>query len=328
MPRLLAVDGNSLAHRAWHAIRGSDDEVGHFVTGGFVSMLATAWSYGPFDGVVIAFDSPDNQRKRDFPEYKANRVDDHDLRPHLQTLRQHLTDCGFTVATQDGLEGDDVLAAVTDACIGRAWQCVVLSSDQDLMALVCEHVQLLRPHGTMSDLRLYDPAAVAAAYGVAPEQYTDLAALRGDPSDGLAGVNGIGPKTAARLLRDHGSLAGIYNNLSMLAPKVEAALRQGRSIAERNRLLMSPLPGVAVDVDSAVKAGIDLGRVDQVLTGLDLGFAAGRFRFAVERPPAPPAPPAPDIDPDDLVAAGVPATILARRVEAALVHEGEQAVLF
>lgn len=327
MARLLAVDGNSLAHRAWHAIRGSDDEVGHFVTGGFVSMLATAWSHGPFDGLVIAFDHPDNQRKQNFPEYKANRVDDHDLRPHLDDLQSHLRECGFMVVVEPGLEGDDVLAAVADACLARSSQCLILSSDQDLTALVCDDIHLLRPRATMADLRLYDPATVRAVYGVDPDQYTDLAALRGDPSDGLSGVTGVGPKTAARLLRDHGSLAGIYGNLSILPPKIEAALRQGREVAERNRLLMSPLTGPRVDVDAAFASGIDIAQVEQTLGALDLGFAAGRFRYAVERPPAPPLPPAPDEEPDDLVVS-VPASVLARREDASAVHEGEQAALF
>lgn len=326
MPRLLAIDGNSLAHRAWHAIRGSDDEVGHFVTGGFVSMLATAWSHGPFDGVVVAFDHPDNQRKQDFPEYKANRIDDHDLRPHLASLQHHLADCGMTVVCEPGLEGDDVLAAVADACLARSWQCVVLSSDQDLIALVCDDIHLLRPHGTMSDLRMYDPAAVRETYGVAPEQYADLAAMRGDPSDGLGGVTGIGPKTAARLLRDHGSLAGIYANLSMLPPKVEAALRRGRDVAERNRLLMSPWGAPTVDVDTAIDAGLDLARIETTLSDLGIGSAAGRLRYAVDRPPAPPIPPAPQEEPD-----ASPVTtraVLARREDAAGAYEGEQAALF
>jgi len=327
MPRLLAVDGNSLAHRAWHAIRDSDDEVGHFVTGGFVSMLATAWSYGPFDGVIIAFDHPQNQRKQDFPEYKANRVDDHDLRPHLVALQDHLDACGFMVLVEAGLEGDDVLAAVADACLARTWQCLVLSSDKDLTALVSDDIHLLRPCGTMSDLRLYDPAAVRHEYGVDPVQYPDLAAMRGDPSDGLAGVNSIGPKTAARLLRDHGSLNGIYANLSMLPPKVEAALRAGRDVAERNRLLMSPLPGMAVDVETAVRAGVDLGRIDQAMGALNLGFAAGRFRYAVERPAAPPLPPAPAVEPDELVI-DLPAVLRARRQTATVTSVGEQAPLF
>lgn len=324
---VLAVDGNSLAHRAYHAIVGTDDAVGPFVTAGVIGMLGTAWSYGPFDAVFVAFDHPVNQRKRDFPEYKANRIEDLELRRHLDRLREHLDDCGFTVAVEPGAEADDLLAAAADACTASGWHCAILSSDRDLTALVSDSVTLLRPRGTMADLRVEDPAAVQREYGVRPDQYADLAALRGDPSDGLLGVTGIGPKTAARLLRDHGDLPGIYANLCHLAPKVEAALRAGRDVAERNRLLMSPLPHLEVDVAAAVKAGVDLDRIDDVLTGLGLGGAAGRLRYAVTRPPAPPAPP-PPTDADAPDAPLVPAAVRARRAEAPALLAVEQGALF
>ena len=201
---VLAVDGNSLAHRAYHAIRETDDAVGHFVTAGVFGMLGSVWSAGPFDAVVVAFDHETNQRKLDFPEYKANRVSDPELRVHLDALQQHVADAGLHAVVEHGVEADDLLAAAADACTTRAWRCVVLSSDRDRTALVNDHVTLMRPRSTMSDMRVYDPAAVRREYGVGPDQYTDLAALRGDPSDGLAGVSGIGPKIAARLLRDAG----------------------------------------------------------------------------------------------------------------------------
>ena len=326
-PTVLAVDGNSLAHRAYHAIRDSDDAVGHFVTAGVFGMLGSIWSAGPFDAVVVAFDHPHNQRKLDHPEYKANRAHDPELRGHLDALADHVAASGLHTVVQHGVEADDLLAATAEACTRRRWHCVVLSSDRDLTALVCDHVTLMRPRSTMSDMRVYDPAAVRREYGVAPEQYTDLAALRGDPSDGLAGVHGIGAKSAARLLRDHGSLAGIYANLCHLPPRVEAALRAGRDVAERNRLLMSPLPHLEVDVDAALAAGVDVDRVEQSLTALGLPGAAARFRFALQRPAAPPLPPLPGDDelPGQV---HVPDAVLARRSEAVVATDAEQHALF
>ena len=282
---VLAVDGNSLAHRAYHAILGSDDAVGSFVTGGVVAMLGTAWSYGPFDRVVVAFDAPNNRRKADFPEYKAHRVEDPVLTGHLTDLQDHLAECGLHVVSEEGAEADDLIAATAEACTARGWQCTIFSSDRDLTALVSDSVTLLRPRGTMADLRVEDPDAVDREYGVRPDQYSDLAALRGDPSDGLTGVLGIGPKTAARLLRDHGDLAGIYANLCLLPPKVEAALRAGREVVERNRLLMTPLPHVTVDVDAAPP--VDVDRLDGVLTGLGLGSARRTVPGGVDRAPPP-----------------------------------------
>ncbi len=325
-PHVLAVDGNSLAHRAYHAIVDTDDAVGAFVTAGFMGMLGSVWGHGPFDAIVIALDHPHNQRKVDFPEYKANRTDQVDLSDHLRDLGTHLRATGLVVVDVEGAEGDDVLAATTDACEAREWRCTVLSSDRDLTALVSERVTLLRPRGTMSDLRVYDPAAVMTEYGVRPDQYTDLAALRGDPSDGLVGVNGIGPKTAARLLRDHGDLTGIYANLCHLDPRTESALRAGRDRAERNRLLMSPLPHIEVDVDLAVQVGVDVDAIDAALANHGLGAAGGRFRWAVERPQAPPMAP-PPVD-KDVPAIEIPDAVLERRASMAAVAQGEQDALF
>lgn len=324
---VLAVDGNSLAHRAYHAIAGSDDEVGHFVTAGVFGMLGSVWSAGPFDGVVVAFDHTHNQRKQDFPEYKAARVTDPDLRAQLDLLIEDVAAAGLHTVVEHGAEADDLLAAAADACTSRGWRCVVLSSDRDLTALVSDHVTLMRPRATMSDIRVYDPAAVEREYGVRPDQYTDLAALRGDPSDGLVGVDGVGAKRAARLLRDHGDLAGVYANLCHLPPKVEAALRAGRDVAERNRLLMSPLPHLQVDVGAAVAAGVDMDRIETALGALDLAGAASRFRWAMDRPAPPPMAPPPgddDVPADPLVSE----TVLARRTTAVAASVAEQNALF
>ncbi|MDX1658295.1 MAG: 5'-3' exonuclease H3TH domain-containing protein [Nitriliruptorales bacterium] len=294
MPTVLAVDGNSVAHRAYHAIVRDEPEGDHWLTGGVVRMLATAWTQGPYDGVVIGFDGPDNRRRQLFEGYKANRPDkDPELVEQLARLPDHLDACGFTVSKHDGIEADDVLAAAAEACSARGWHCDVLSSDRDLMALVSDLVRVLRPRATMSDLKAYGPAAVEAEFGVRPDQYTDYAALRGDPSDGLPGVRGVGKKTARRLLRDHGDVPGIYRSLSHVTPRVEALLRDGREIVERNLLLMAPLPNVEVDVDGAVERGVDPDRVVEALTPLGLGRSAGIFRHAVTRPPLPPMPPPP-----------------------------------
>lgn len=325
---VLAVDGNSLAHRAFHAIAGTDDAVGPYVTAGLFGMLGRVWPFGPFDAVVVAFDHEVNQRKQHSPEYKAARDTDPELREHLRALPAQVADAGLHVVVEHGAEADDLLAATTRECTERGWRCTVLSSDRDLLALVSDTVTLLRPRATMADLGHYDPAAVRREYGVRPDQYTELAALRGDPSDGLDGVTGIGPKTAARLLRDHGSLDEVYANLCHLPPRIEAALRAGRELAERNRRLMAPLPDLSVDVDAALRAGVDVGRVEAALAGLGLHGAGARFRLAVQRPAAPPTPPPPDEADAPTAAAIVPDTVLARRARDVPAAEAAQHALF
>lgn len=294
-PRVLAVDGNSLAHRAFHAARAEADPAVPFVTGAVVSMLASAWFEGPYDAVVVAFDHAENRRKLDHPGYKANRTE-HDpaLPGQITALRQNLAACGWLVTEHPGAEADDLLAATADACSARGWRCDLLSSDRDLTALVGPGVRLLRPRARFADLVVEDEAAVRATYGVEPWQYTELAALRGDPSDGLDGARGIGPKTAARLLRDHGSVAALYANLTDLPPRVEAALREGRDRVERNLRLMAPIPHLEVDVEAALAVGVQPERVGEVLEPLGLGAAARRLARAVSAPPPPPLAPPPE----------------------------------
>lgn len=323
MPTVLAVDGNSLGHRAFHAAH-RDAPVGPFVTSTVVGMLATAWSYGPYDAIVVGFDHPINHRKLEHPEYKAHRAPNHpELDQHLTDLRGHLATCGFHVVEQEGIEADDLLAATADACTAVGWSCDLLSSDRDLTAVVGSNVRLLRPRGSMADLLVEDEAAVRSRYGVEPWQYVDLAALRGDPSDGLRGAQGIGPKTAARLLRDHGSVLGIYAALHDLQPKVEAALRASRADVERNLLLMAPIPHVEVDVVGAVAAGCDPEPVVAGCADLGIPWAGARFRNAVTAPPPPPMPPPPEEEYDALLE-----TVTSRARASVAASAGEQVALF
>lgn len=321
-PVLLAVDGNSLGHRAFHSTRDDPEGGPHAVTGAVVSMLATTWSHGPYDGVLVGFDHPVNQRKLDHPEYKANRIEtDPDLRASLVRLRRDLASCGFTVVEEEGVEADDLLAAAVDGCAEHRWRCDVLSSDRDLTALVATDTRLLRPKATFSDLVVEDVEAVRRTYGIEPHQYVDLAALRGDPSDGLDGIAGIGPRIAARLLRDHGSVTGLYDAIVDLPPKIEAALRAGREKVERNLVLMAPVPHLDVDVAAAIAAGIDLDRVEATMGELGLEHVGRRFSRSVSTPMPPPTPPPPD-DPDP-----DPAPPRRARPEP-VASEGEQAALF
>jgi DNA polymerase-1 len=332
--RVLAVDGNALGHRAYRSaeveLEAGDDRP--LVTGAVVSMLATAWVHGPYDAVLVGFDHPDNRRKLLAPEYKANRPPTPEpLTAALRRLRDDLAACGFLVVEHDGAEADDVLAAAADTCGARGWPCDLLSSDRDLTALVTDGVRLLRPRARFADLVVEDVAAVQARYGVPPERYVELAALRGDASDGLDGARGIGPKTAAKLLRTHGSVLALYDALTDLPPRLEASLREARSRVERNLLLMAPLPGIAVDADALAAARVDHDRVLEVLAPLGLDAAARRFGRAVTAPPPPPTAPHP-------AAAGVAApmgedhldarTAAARSLRGAGPRAGEQTPLF
>lgn len=319
---LLAVDGNSLAHRTFHA-SAPDERTGAWMCDMVVRIIAGVWWAGPFDAVVVGFDHEVNDRKLADPGYKAGRSEkDPALVEELARLPDQLERVGCTVACVEGAEADDVLATVATNAAARGWRTVLLSSDRDLTAQVGPLVTLLRPRGTMADLVVTDPATVRAEYGVEPHQYVDFAAMRGDTSDGLRGVPGIGPKTAARLLRDHGSVEELYRNLHHLLPATEARLRAGRHEVDRNLTLMTPLTMLPVDLDAVVARGVDVSAWERELLALGLGRAAGTVRRALTDPGPPPAPPPPtDADAPAVV---VPPT----RVPDELVTEGEQAALF
>jgi DNA polymerase I len=322
-PHLLAVDGNSLGHRAFHSMRTADDAGPDAVTGAVVSMLASTWRHGPYDAVVVAFDHPVNRRKLEDPAYKANReASDPALTASLRRLRETLEATGLALLEHEGAEADDLLAATADGCSARGWPCDLLSSDRDLLALVDERVRLLRPRATFAELVVEDLDAVRAQYGIEPHQYPDLAALRGDVSDGLEGVPGVGPKTAARLVRDHGSVLGVYEALSDLPPRIEVALRAARERVERNVLLMAPLPHLDVDLDDIAHRGVDLERIIEVLDDLGQRAAARRLRRAIHDP-LPPRPPPPVDTAPRSSAATAPRSPAPPTLEA-----GEQTALF
>ncbi len=304
MRQLLAVDGSSLVHRAWHSTRSDEDAARDgVVTAAFASMLASAWTHGPYRTLLVAFDHPVNHRRRDFPEYKAQRsATPDDLRAALERTREHLASAGVAVRRQEGVEADDLLAATSDDARARDMTCDLLSSDRDLIALVGGVVRLLRPRQRFTDLAVEDEDAVRATYGVDPERYIDLAALRGDTSDGLRGASGIGPARAARLVRDHGSVAAIYRALPDLPPAIARSLRDARDDVERNLLLMSPLPHLDVDLDDVVGRGSPMDRIADMVEELGFSGAARRLRKATSTedgpgraressiPPIPPPP--------------------------------------
>jgi DNA polymerase-1 len=328
VPTVLAVDGNSLGHRAFHAKVAAEVD-GPWVTATVLQMLGNVWTHGPYDAIVVGFDHPINHRKVEHPDYKAHRPPSHpDLAGHLDDLRTHLAACGFAVVEQEGAEADDLLAATADAATAAGWACDLLSSDRDLTAVVGPGVRLLRPRASMLDLLVEDERAVRARYGIEPHQYVDLAALRGDPSDGLRGAHGIGPKIAARLLRDHGSVLGLYDVLHELPPKIEASLRTSRADVERNLVVMAPIPHLAVDVVTAVADGVDHRRVADVCTGLGIPWVGTRFGNAVTAPPLPPLPPPPEA-PLDVVDDPPQVVVKARRAVAShLAADAEQVALF
>jgi DNA polymerase-1 len=216
---LLAVDGNSLLHRAFHASAASGFHTpdGHpgWAIRGLLSQLVAAVDRVSADAVVVGFDDrAASVRKDRWPTYKAHRSPkpatlEHQLGAAIEVLRE----LGVLVVVPAGLEADDVLASAAAYAPTVGARTVVATSDRDSFALIGEHTRMLRIlNGGVDASPLLDAERLAMVTGVRPDQYLDYAALRGDTSDNLPGVPGFGPKTAARLLAGLGSARAAFDD--------------------------------------------------------------------------------------------------------------------
>lgn len=231
---LLAVDGNSLLHRAFHAqaSTGLRDAAGRpmwAVRGLLSQLVAAAERIGPA-AIVVGFDDPAASRRRErWPQYKATRTEKlPTLVDQLDLAVEVLRAMGVRVVVPEGLEADDVLASVAAAAPGLGARTVIVTSDRDSFALIDGTTSVLRIiNGGVEASPLLTPARLETMLGIAPAQYRDYAALRGDASDNLPGVRGIGPKTAAKLLRAIGSARAAFDDVAGAGTAVAAAVGDG-----------------------------------------------------------------------------------------------------
>ena len=223
---LLAVDGDSLAHRAYHAlpksIRRAEGRPGNMLVG-FTNMLVRLWDAEQPAAVLVAWDTltVPTYRHELFAGYQAGREFDDELLEQLDLLPGVVDAFGFANAKGAGYEADDFLAAAARSWTGDV---LVATSDRDAFQLAGDHVTILQPTRGVTELARIGPAEVRDRYGVEPAQVPDFIALRGDPSDKMPGAKGVGPKTAASLLAQYGTL--------------EAMLEEGRFSAQAEELRM------------------------------------------------------------------------------------------
>jgi DNA polymerase-1 len=224
---LLAIDGDSLAHRAYYAlprtIRRADKRPSNAIVG-FTNFLLRLWDDEQPRAILVGWDTltVPTYRHEAFEGYQAGREFDDELVEQLDLLPELATAFGFACAKAAGYEADDFLAAAVAYEEKRGGAVVVATSDRDSFQLVSEKTTILQPVRGVSELTRIGPAEVRDRYGVEPLQVVDFIALRGDPSDRLPGAPGVGPKKAADLLRQYGSL--------------EEALAAGRFSAQAEEL--------------------------------------------------------------------------------------------
>jgi DNA polymerase-1 len=224
---LLAVDGDSFAHRAYHAlpkqIRRAEGRPGNMLVG-FANMLVGLWDAEQPRAVLVGFDSLETPtyRHEALPVYQSGRVFEPELLEQLDLLPELVTAVGFAAAKAPGFEADDFLGAVVAREEREDREVLVATSDRDLFQLASELTTILQPTRGVSQIARVGPTEVRERYGVEPKQVPDFIALRGDPSDRIPGARGVGAKTAASLLAQYGSL--------------EAALEAGRFAAQAEEL--------------------------------------------------------------------------------------------
>jgi DNA polymerase-1 len=214
---LLIVDGDNLAHRAYHStpksVTGADGAPINAVVG-FVGMLVNLWLNERPRGVFVAWDTlgVETYRHQLWPSYQAGRVFDREIVDQLGLLPGLCRAFALGVGRRAGSEADDLMAAAARAEVERGGSCLVLTTDRDAYQLVSPRVTVLAPQRGTRELARVGPAEVVARLGVLPEQVADFKALSGDSSDNIPGAPGIGPKTAAALLLKHGTLEGVLSS--------------------------------------------------------------------------------------------------------------------
>jgi len=239
---LLVVDGDSFAHRSYHALPKSIRRRGNKGGGaivGFANFLLRLHSEERPRAVLVGWDTLDapTYRHRALETYQAGRVFDAELIDQLEVLPQFVAACGFAYAKAPGYEADDFLAAAVAQEERRGGTVLVASGDRDAFQLASDRTTILHPVRAGEMARI-GPAEVRERYGVDPAQVPDFIALRGDPSDRIPGASGVGPKSAASLLRRYGSLQAALADGKFAAQSEQ--LRLYRSIATMDA--SAPLP--------------------------------------------------------------------------------------
>ena len=262
--RLLLIDGHSMAYRAFFALPAEN-----FTTAqgqhtnaiyGFATMLISLLKDEKPTHVAVAFDvSRKTFRTELFPDYKANRAKTPDeFRSQMSYLNELVKGFGITQFAIEGFEADDIIATITKQAEREGAEVLICTGDRDSFQLVTDKTTVLYPKRGVSEMARMTPAAVQEKYGMSPDQYPDFAALRGDPSDNLPSIPGVGEKTAAKWIVEYGSLQELIANVDKVGGKVGQSLRDNINEVIRNRELTQLVHDAPVEyqVDALSWSGV------------------------------------------------------------------------
>ncbi|MEY4087201.1 MAG: hypothetical protein RIU70_311 [Actinomycetota bacterium] len=282
--RLLLVDGHSMAYRAFFALPAEN-----FTTAqgqhtnaiyGFATMLISLLKDEKPTHVAVAFDvSRKTFRTEIFPEYKANRAKTPDeFRSQMSYLHELVKGFGISQFEIEGFEADDIIATITKRAEKEGAEVLICTGDRDSFQLVTAQTTVLYPKRGVSEMARMTPEAVQEKYGMTPDQYPDFAALRGDPSDNLPSIPGVGEKTAAKWVVEYGSLKELLSHAETVGGKVGESLRANIDNVKRNRELTQLIHDAPFDfsIDALAWSGV----TESDLSGL---FEQLEFRTLKDR---------------------------------------------
>lgn len=281
MTKLLLIDGNSIINRAYFALPPLNDKEGRNVNAvyGFVNILfKVVQDFAP-DKLVVAFDKRGHNFRKDiYPEYKSNRKGmPDDLANQMPVLHQLLQVMQVTVAEKEGVEADDIIGTITQNFDGESF---IVSGDRDMFQLVSDKITVLFTKRGVTDVEKVTPEVLKTSYNLTPSQVVEYKALRGDTSDNIPGVKGIGEKTAMSLLDKYGNIDNLYENVDKEKGALHDKLVEGREMAYISRTLAKIVRNadITCDLQNCGVYRLD-GDVKQFLEVLQFRSLISRLNF-------------------------------------------------
>ena len=283
----MLFDGNALVHRAFHALPPLATKTGE-MTGavyGFANIVLRVLAELRPTHYAVAFDYPaPTFRHRQFAAYKAQRPPTpEELKGQFHRVHQLVDALNAPIYEVEGYEADDILGTLSRQASAQGIDAIIVTGDMDTLQLVSPRVRVLtpRPGRSFSDTVIYDEKSVAERYGITPLQTVDLKGLKGDASDNIPGVSGVGEKTALTLLRQFGSVEEIYAHIDEVTPaKVQRALREGEDAAQLSKTLATIVTDVpiALDLDACAVSAFDRSKVMELFRELEFNRLLGSLQ--------------------------------------------------
>lgn len=282
-PKLVLIDGHALLYRAYHALPPtmitSQGEPTNAIYG-FLNIFLKVVGDEQADHVIVCFDKGRTFRHDLYDEYKAHRAKmPDDLRSQVGRLEEVLHALGIPTYALEGYEADDLIGTLSRQATEAGLDTLIVTGDIDALQLVTDHVNVLTPGRRYSETVRYDPERVKERFGFAPAQLIEFKGLKGDPSDNIPGVPGVGDKTATKLVQTYGSLEKVYEHLDQVQKRYRSALEENRQQAFFSRDLATIRTDVPVELDAegSVLGGYDREEVVRLFRELEFRTLLNRL---------------------------------------------------